>query len=145
MIWGEIINSLRSIHLSLTQEFEIDPKCFLEDVDFKNLAPFPFPKEIDDFDEWNELIPSPALEDLLPHHPVERVLLEGPILPIQKIEFYSKKEITNLFQSILACELLWAGQLNLLTPEMKKYLERACSASALRCASRLGYPPVELN
>jgi len=140
MIWGEIVNSVRSVHLSLLHEFAFDPKVMLKDVEFsEDPATFPFPKELDDFDEWDELLPIPALEDILPLHPVERVLLEGPILPIQKVEFQSKIELEGLFISILNYEKEWASKLKLMTPSMEKFLERACASQALKLSTRLGF------
>jgi hypothetical protein len=140
MIWGEVVNSVRSVHLSLLHEFSFDPKLILKDVEFsKDPAAFPFPAELDDFDEWDELVPVHALEDILPLHPVERVLLEGPILPIQKVNFTSKIELEGLFITILNYEKEWAKSLKIMTPAMEKFLERAFASQALKLATRLGF------
>jgi hypothetical protein len=139
MIWGEVVNSVRSIHLSLIHEFALDPKLILKDVEFTTSPVFPFPKEIDDFDEWDELLPVPALEDILPLHPVERVLLEGPILPIQKVEFQNRGELEELFHTIFAYEKEWSQKLKVLTPSTEKFLERACATQALKLSTRLGF------
>jgi hypothetical protein len=140
MIWGEVINSVRSAHLSLIHEFNIDPKIFLNDIEFTRAkTEFPFPQEIDDFDEWDELLPVPALEDILPLHPVERVLLEGPILPIQKIQFQSKIELDGLFITILNYEKEWAEKSKIMTPAIEKFLERIYASQALKLATRLGF------
>jgi hypothetical protein len=139
MIWGEVVNSVRSIHLSLLHEFSIDPKLFLKDIEFADAETLIFPRQVDDFEEWDELIPAQALEDILPFHPIERVLLEGPLLPIQKVEFQSKVELEELFRSILHFEKEWAKHFKLLAPPTEKFLERACAAQALKLSTRLGF------
>ena len=139
MIWGEVVNSVRSIHLSLLHEFSIDPKLFLKDVEFADVEILIFPRQLDDFDEWDELIPAQALEDILPFHPVERVLLEGPLLPIQKVEFQSRIELEALFRQVLYFEKEWMKHFRLLDPSIEKFLERTCAAQALKLSTRLGF------
>lgn len=139
MIWGEVINSVRHIHLSFIQEFTVEPKLLLKDIELKNAAHVMFPEALDDFDEWDEFIPSPQLEDILPLHPVERVLLEGPLLPIQKVSFKTLSEVELLFRSIFILEKEWMEILSLQNPSTEKFMERASASQALRLSTRLGF------
>jgi hypothetical protein len=139
MIWGEVVNSVRSIHLGLLEECGVDPQHLLKDVDLKGRELFAFPEAIDDFEDWNEFVPAQALEDILPLHPVERVILEGPLLPIQKIKFNSSREVDTLFSSILALEKEWAEALKLMNPKTQTFLERMCGTQALRLSTRAGF------
>jgi hypothetical protein len=139
MIWGEVVNSVRSLHLGLIHEFSLDPKLFLKDVELKNGVHLHFPEALDDFDEWDELIPPPSLEDVLPIHPVERVILEGPLLPIQKVNFNSQAELELLFQSIFILEKEWLKAVGTLNPNIEKFMERGCAVQALKLSTRLGF------
>jgi len=139
MIWGEVINLVRHIHLGLLQEFSLEPTLLMKDIELKGASDFVFPDAVDDFEEWDELVPSPSLEDILPHHPVERVLLEGPLLPIQKVKFHSLKEAEKLFENVLKLEKEWASELKILTPDFEKFLGHFCQAQALKLSTRLGF------
>jgi hypothetical protein len=138
MIWGEIVNSVRRIHFDFLNEFGIDPRLCLKDVPLTTEG-FPYPEQIDDFDEWNEYIPSPEVEDILPLHPVERILIEGPLLPIQKVAFHSKSEVDVLFASLLGLQKEWCEKLNITSPERFHFLERYSASNALKISTRLGF------
>lgn len=142
MIWGEIVNSVRSFNYDFLSEFRLDPKLCLKEMQLA-AADFPYPEQIDDFDEWNEFIPGNGLEDILPLHPVERVLVEGPLLPIQKIDFNSKSEVDVLYAAIFSLQKEWCDQLKLTTPERMLFLEKSCVSNALRISNRLGF--IKLN
>lgn len=138
MIWGEIVNTVRQFHCDFFQEFHLDPRLCTKETEL-NTADFPYPTQVDDFDEWNEFIPPPEWEDILPLHPVERILVEGPLLPIQKLEFHSKSEVDVLFAAILSLHKEWCLAHKLSTPERILFLEKRCVANALKIATRLGY------
>jgi hypothetical protein len=142
MIWGEIINSVRKLHLDLLQEFSIAPKLLTEDVELPaNLVAFP--EAVDDFDEWEELPLPPELQDVVPLHPVERALIEGPLLPIQLVRFRSKREIENLFSSIATLEKCWLEKTRSLSPDKTHFIETFCSVQALKTAVRAGFRPLQ--
>jgi hypothetical protein len=138
MIWGEVVNSVRNLHLKLHQEFAIDPKLFLKDVEINGLD-FPFPEAEDDFDEWQEIELEASIQDIIPLHSVERVLIEGPILPIQKVKFHSKNEIDTLFGSILRMEKEWCEKNKISSPDKILFIENDCTLQALRIAAKAGF------
>lgn len=138
MIWGEVINSVRSLHLKLVQEFSLDPKLLTKDIELTP-ANFPYPEALDDFDEWNEIAIEPELQDLIPLHSVERVLIEGPILPIQKVSFHSKNEIDQLFAAVLRLEKEWLEKTRTLNPTLVQFIENDCSLQSLRISSLAGF------
>jgi hypothetical protein len=138
MIWGEVINSVRSLHRDFVEEFSVDPKAFTRDLEWPD-AGLPFPVGLDDFDEWEEPELAPELTDLLPLHPVERSLVEGPLLPIQKIRFTGKDEIDRLFGSILNLEKHWFQQTGNSTPDRIQYLENFLAVQALKLSVRAGF------
>lgn len=137
MIWGEFINLVRSTHRDFIAEFRVSPKAVLPDPEWE--PQIPFPEAIDDFDEWNELALSPELQDTLPLHPVERAFVEGPLLPIQRVKFHSKKEVETLCESFLKLELEWLESQNLKTPERVQFFERAKNNLSLKLSTQLGF------
>ncbi len=137
MIWGEIINSVRRLHLFLVQEFAIDPALFTRDIPVAGVS-IPFPDSIDDFEEWEET-PLPAeLHDLLPLHPVERALIEGSLLPIQIVRFKSTREIESLFEAIGALERNWMEASGTTSPERFKSVQNFLRAETLKLQVRAG-------
>lgn len=142
MIWGEVINSVRKLHMDLLQEFTLSPQLFTQDIELP--ADFVvFPEAIDDFDEWEELPLPPELQDVVPLHPVERALIEGPLLPIQLVRFRSKREIETLFSSISALEKCWLEKARTLSPDKVQFIETFCSVQALKTAVRAGFRPLQ--
>ena len=137
MIWGEVINSVRSLHLKLVQEFGVDPKVFTRDIEL-NLSGIPFPESEDDFEEWDELPLPPELTDVIPLNSVERALVEGPILPIQKVKFHSKSEIDTLFGAILRLEKEWCEKAKILSADKLLFIENDCTLQALRLSAKAG-------
>ncbi len=142
MIWGEIINPVRKLHLELAREFSIPHALLAKDIEL-DPSGIPFPEAVDDFDEWQE-IPLPAeMQDLIPLHPVERVLLEGPLLPIQLVRFESASAIERLFAAILSLEKEWLRQHRLLTPDKIRFLENFSAATALKLSIRAGFQKIK--
>ncbi len=137
MIWGEVINSVRSLHLKLVQEFGLDPKHFLRDVDL-NLSGIPFPESEDDFEEWSEFPLPESLTDVIPLHSVERALVEGPILPIQKVRFHSKNDVDMLFGAILRLEKEWMDKTKTTSADKLLFIENDCTLQALRVSAKAG-------
>ena len=138
MIWGEIINSVRKIHLDLASDYGLDPALFTRDIELSSMG-VPYPRSLDDFEEWDEFSLPRELQDLLPLHPVERALIEGPLLPIHLIEFQSPEEIHSLYRSILLLERDWLEKTRTSTPENLKFIESQCHAWALRMTVRAGF------
>jgi len=138
MIWGEVINCVRKLHLSLVQEFSVDPALYTRDLEVDSDG-IPFPEAIDDFDEWQETPMPQELQDILPLHPVERALIEGPLLPIQLIRFGSAKEIDALFGRILRLENSWLEISKTRTPERTRFVEVFLQAQALKLITRAGF------
>jgi hypothetical protein len=138
MIWGEIINSVRKIHLDLIQDCSVPSVLSSRDVELDSES-LPFPEAIDDYDEWEELPLPQDLQDIIPLHSVERALIEGPLLPIQHIRFHSALEIERLFASILTLEKEWLQKSKILTPDKVQFLENACAVGALKISVRAGF------
>jgi hypothetical protein len=141
MIWGEVINSIRKLHLDLIQVFSLSPKLYSADIELPP-ALIGFPEALDDFDEWDELPLPPELQDLVPLHPVERALIEGPLLPIQLVRFRSRREIESLFSSITTLEKSWLEKSGAGSPDKIHFIETFCSVQALKTAVRAGFRPL---
>ncbi len=142
MIWGEVINSVRKLHLDLIQEFSISPKLLAQDLElpWDRIA---FPEAVDDFDEWEELPLPSELQDLIPLHPVERALIEGPLLPIQLVRFRSKREVESLFSAISSLEKDWLQKTRTFSPDKAQFIETFCSVQALKTSVRAGFRPLQ--
>ncbi len=138
MIWGEVINCVRTLHLDLMNEFAVDSRLFSKDLELK-AASIPFPEAIDDFDEWLEPILPESLQDVIPLHPVERALIEGPLLPIQKVSFNTKSDVDALFAAIIACEKEWCEKNGVSTPAKMQFIENYFVVQALKISVRAGF------
>jgi hypothetical protein len=138
MIWGEVINALRNLHRDLVVEFSVPPARYAEDRELKRDV-VAFPSALDDFDEWIEPTLEEHLSDLIPLHPVERVLVEGPLLPIQKIAFSSKSEIDALFATIISLEKEWFEKSGLASTDKIQYIENFLVVQALKLSVRAGF------
>ncbi len=142
MIWGDIINPVRKLHLDLAREFSIPPSLFAKDIEL-DPSGIPFPEVVDDFDEWQEIPLPPEMQDLIPLHPVERTLLEGPLLPIQLVRFSSAAAVERLFAAILLLEKEWLRQHRILTPDKIRFLENFSAATALKISIRAGFQKIK--
>ena len=138
MIWGEIINSVRKLHLDLIRECSIPTAIVAKDLEL-GATSIPFPEAIDDYDDWQETELPQDLQDLIPLHPVERALLEGPVLPIQQVKFHSGSEIERLFAVILALEKAWLEKSNLLAPDRIQFVETGIAVASLKISSLAGF------
>lgn len=138
MIWGEVINALRNLHRDLVVEFSVPPARYAEDRELKREI-VTFPAALDDFDEWIEPALEEALADVVPLHPVERILVEGPLLPIQKIAFTSKAEIDALFASLITLEKEWFEKCGLASDDKTQYIENFLVVQALKLSVRAGF------
>ena len=134
MIWGELINQIRNLHLELLDQFSILPIIFTRDIEL-NTTGFPFPSFADDFDEWEQpALPNKILE-ALEFHSVERALLEGPLLPIQKVVM-NEESWDILFQAILQLEKEWLEKSKIFTPEKLSFIEQNLRAKFLQLRRR---------
>jgi hypothetical protein len=114
MIWGEIIQELRLYHHALIDHAPALRKPHSLDLQLV----FPeslLPKPTGEMMEWsdspiysgpNQLI-EPDLADWLELHPVERALIEGPLLPIQQIRFASTDAFSEFIHALIELETKW--------------------------------------
>lgn len=105
MIWGEVIQEIRRFHLALVEQV---PTLFKPHSPDLTLEPaVAFPASTGDMDDWNpDHLPS-SMAEWIEFHPVERVLLEGPLLPIEKVAFPTEHEFGNFASSIIELERNW--------------------------------------
>ncbi len=133
--WGEIINSIRSLHMRFYQNFPYEYK----DITLK--TEFVFPQSLGSFGDWSPL----EAIDIVELHPVERKLLEGPLSPNEEISVALESEVSFIFKQILLLEREWLAQMSqqsshFLRPEVQSYLEQSllriqnsfCGKPALR-------------
>jgi hypothetical protein len=138
MIWGDVINSIRRLHLHMTMDLGIDAALFTRDIGISNTE-IPMPASVDDFEEWEEAALPADLIDLLPLHPVERALIEGPLLPIQIIRFESAAGIESLMASILALEEEWMEKSRTKSPERQHAVRDFLKAEGIKLGVRAGF------
>ena len=129
MIWGEIINQVRNLHLELLDQFSIQPILFTGDIEL-NTSKFPFPPAGDDFGEWEQAPLPQKIIEALEYHSVERALLEGPLLPIQEVVM-NEENWDALFQAILTLENEWLVKTKLSSPEKTTFIEQNLRAKLL--------------
>jgi len=136
MIWGEFINQLRCLHVDFIEAFRVHPSVFSHDVEL-SVHTFPYPKDADDFGDWNPPRFEPALEESLELHPVERVLMEGPLLPIHELKL-NDQDWSALQAAILALEKEWLTKNKLHTPEHLEFIEKNLGARFVQLQRRSG-------
>jgi len=119
MIWGEVINAVRSLHLKMLDEYNWTPTFIGNEVKFSE-SKFHFPKSKGNFSDWHEK----SIPDALEMHAVERVLLEGPLLPVEQIAIQNESEATIIFKQILFLEREWLQKQNIHNSDTVSFLEK---------------------
>jgi|GEM_PF-3391133 len=107
MIWGEVLNAVRGLHLEQVDAFRIAPQMLSRDVELESAKGFPFPESTECFEEWEWISIPEALVHSLELHPVERALIEGPLLPIEGILIRDETQWQKLGDAILNLEKEW--------------------------------------
>ena len=123
MIWGQVINSVRSVHLELLDQYSIIPTLLSADLELSS-DEFPFPAAGDEFDDWETLPISEKIQEALEFHAVERVLIEGPLLPIQEV-ILNDQEWDKLFRAIVLLETQWLKLTKLFSDEKVLFIENS--------------------
>lgn len=110
MIWGEVVEEIRRFHLALAQQVPTltarphSPEATLD----PSLVPFPAAQDDGDaFDDWDPAPLEGKLGEWIEFHPVERALLEGPLLPIQRIKFTNEAEYARFADAMVGLERAW--------------------------------------
>lgn len=122
MIWGDWINLLRQLHYAFWLKYPVEPK------NISLFTPFHFPKATHTLGEWHPwepqglTAPSSHME-FLESHPVERILLEGPLLPLQFVQFKSPNDLMALIHQLYTLEQEWLTEVGYLKPEAQTELE----------------------
>lgn len=136
MIWGEFVTQIRNLHSELLDQHSIQPQQFLIDLELATEG-FPFPVSSDDYGEWNPPLFPEKIQEALEFHPVERVLLEGPLLPIQEVVIPSEAW-EHLFQAIFNLEKEWLQKSGLFSPERLTFVEQNLRAKFIQLQRRSG-------
>lgn len=138
MIWGEFVNAVRSLHLDLLDQFQIQPKSFLQDIELESAKNFPFPESTENFDEWEWITLPPAIQDALEMHSVERTLLEGSLLPIEGIRIQNVAQMQALYDAVFALEIEWLEKARLSSPDKTLFIEQSLKLKWLKLQTRAG-------
>ncbi len=134
MIWGELINQIRTLHLELLDQYSIQPILFTADVELST-ENFPFPASDDDYGDWEPIALPEKIAEALEFHPVERALLEGTLLPIQEV-MMKNEDWEPLYQAILQLEKEWLMKANLFSPEKLTFIEQNLRAKFIQLQRR---------
>jgi len=141
MIWGEVLNAVRGLHLEAVDAFRIAPQTLSRDVELDSARDFPFPESTECFEEWEWMAIPEALQDALELHPVERVLIEGPLLPIEGILIRDEAQWQKLGDAIFALEKEWLEKsvpLQERTTDRMAPIEQSLKARWLKLLPRTG-------
>lgn len=121
MIWGELVDQLREVHLGFLDQFGIHPRAFLQDCEI-HCDDFPYPAASEDYGDWIPAEIPEKIAEAIELHPVERILLEGPILPIQEVRL-NQAEWNRILETLIRLERQWLSQTRLLNEESYQYFE----------------------
>ena len=102
MIWGDVINAIRSLHLNLMESLSLHSEWFSHEPVFTPIE-ISFLPSSGQFSTWKS-IEVPAF---LEFSPIERRLLEGPLLPTEKVTIPNEQALAQLSAQILLLETEW--------------------------------------
>lgn len=138
MIWGEVLNAVRSLHLEFIEQFHIQPKTFTQDLELESAKRFPFPESTEQFGEWEWVTLPETIQDALELHPVERALIEGPLLPIESVRIRDEKQLQDLQDAIFELEKEWLEKSRLSSPDKLLMMEQSLKLKWLKLQTRSG-------
>lgn len=138
MIWGEVLNAVRSLHLELIEQFQIQPKAFTQDIELEGAKHFPYPESTEDFEEWEWIHLPETIQDALELHPVERALIEGPLLPIERVLIRDEKQFQALQDAVFNLEKEWLEKARLSSPDKLLMIEQSLKIQWLKLQGRSG-------
>jgi hypothetical protein len=139
MIWGEIINATRRLHQDFLDYSHTPLKTFIQDQTLPSSAGFPFPEAAIDYADWEPVeFANSEIQEALELHPVERVLLEGPILPIQMVSMNAKL-LDNIYLRILKLETEWCQSVQLDTDLNFQFIEQTFAKRWLKVRTKAGF------
>ena len=137
MIWGELINGIRNLHFEFLNQFELPVQVFLKEVELTR-ENFPYPPSAHEFGDWEPAHFPASINDGLEMHPVERVLLEGPLLPLEQVVLKSETQSSELFIAILNLEVEWIQKVGIFTPEKQNFFEQTIKNLRIRIQAKAG-------
>lgn len=129
MIWGELITQIRNLHLELLDQYSLQPTCFSQDMELQAEG-FPYPASNGEYGDWEPTEIPAKIAEALEFHAVERVLLEGPLLPIQEVNI-SSDHWEPLYQAIFKLEVEWLQKAKLSSPDKLTFIEQSLRAKFL--------------
>jgi hypothetical protein len=138
MIWGEVINAVRSLHLELMDQFQLQPKVFTQDIELESAKNFSFPESTENFEEWEWITLPEAVQEALELHPVERALIEGPLLPIEGVRFRDAAQLQGLYEAVFSLEKEWLEKARIASPDKTLVLEQSLKLKWLKLQTRAG-------
>jgi len=136
MIWGEFVSQIRSLHADFIEHFQLKPAHILAPAEL-HADHFPYPADAGDYGEWNAPEFPEPMNEALELHPVERVLLEGPLLPIQEVTI-ENHQWSELQSSILELEKEFLRQTRMNQPEKIDFIEKNLNARFMQLQRRAG-------
>ncbi|MBS1958447.1 MAG: hypothetical protein JST80_03155 [Bdellovibrionales bacterium] len=137
MIWGEVIQEIRRFHLALVEQSPTLLKAHSPELALDGTA-VPFPAATGDMDDWNPDHLPGSIAEWVEFHPVERVLLEGPLLPIEKVNFPTDQEFTMFANSIVELEKNWMRRIGPGAANIPSNWEQELRSRLLRLQTRAG-------
>ena len=88
-------------------------------------------------DDWNpEPIPE-KISEWVEFHPVERALLEGPLLPIQTIHFATESDFIHFTNAVIDLEKNWLNK-SVRMSDVPPHWETELRSRLLRLQTRAG-------
>jgi hypothetical protein len=138
MIWGEVVNAVRSLHLEMMDQFQIQPRTYAQDIELIGARDITFPDSSENFEEWDWPEIPPGIQEALELHPVERALLEGPLLPIESVKIIDEAHLESLLQTVIALEKEWLEKARIHSPEKFLFIEQSLKLKWLKLQTRAG-------
>jgi hypothetical protein len=138
MIWGEVINAVRSLHLELIEQFQLPLKTLTQDLELESAKNFIYPGSTENFEEWEWISLPEPVQEALELHPVERALIEGPLLPIECIRIRDHAEMQAIYEAVFALEKEWLEKARVTSPDKTLFIEHSLKLKWLKLQTRAG-------
>jgi hypothetical protein len=139
MIWGDVINAVRSLHLNLMESLSLQSEWFSQEVIFTPVDLCFLPSG-GQFTTWK----AREVPAFLEFSPIERMLVEGPLLPTERVTIPNEQALAQLSEQIFILETEWLIQLSNEHREVElepslKILEQLWRSEWLKIQTKTGF------
>lgn len=118
LVWGDFINSIRQFHEEFWMKFPFPKK------QVTLFSTFHFPPTSGEQGDWYPWEPQWVQPEVIELHPVDRILMEGPIMPFEVVRLKTPTDVSFLVKQVHQLEREWLAEVGFLKPDSQAFLEQ---------------------